>query len=69
MLTTKQFEVISHFWKVGQFMVNELRVIYTSDKSITSCIERLQALGLIRFNGQRYEINRGEFLEFQKTHE
>jgi len=69
MLTAKQTEVIKHFWKKGSFLSDELRAVYTSDISISSCIQRLQALGLVEFNGRRYEIKRERYLIFQKYNE
>ncbi len=63
MLTSKQFEVIKQFWKVGYFQVDELRIIYSTESSRNECISRLRILGLIKEENFKFRIDRERYLE------
>ena len=65
-LTTKQREVISHFWKRGYFEPWELSVIFSSERARKECINRFLILNIIKEKNFVFYIDRDKFLEWDR---
>jgi len=69
MLSKKQMEAVTKFWKRGWFWAWDLNTIFATEISKRNCVKVLTALKIIEEHSYKFMINREEFLNYQKQYE